>query len=1017
MPTTRSWLSGAFAVAVAVAALLAAGAARAEERLDIQVVPRLGAFNHLAFKPNITPAPGRRTALERADEDLIVPSEWHPRTWHDYLSRIEEKLKAKLVPTDMPRSSVPGLAEEWDVITTSRTNTGYAHRRVLLRVLDAPKGALCTFRVGTDAGQPRTDCAGGSWVYVASNLEVSASARVDVDPTGGRPREWTGTIPEDFLIVAMGDSFLSGQGNPDRRKIRSGAWDECLALGGNEQVVCLKGIRHKGGGSLWMDERCQRSAWSIPIQTGVRLLKAMPQQRGAVTIVSFACSGAKVGDGLNVEYEGQLDFADFIARTDAGQWSAEARTGYAKNGKLRPQKEAVRQLLDDQEGDASARKKTINLLLLDGGGNDVGFSNLVTDLVISKSSADGLVAYERLLTPSFGTLKTHSYVDLEQSLRGFTVRHSILIPYPDPTRNEDDTGCGGTPVDSKVLKSLSRVVKSVYNIFAPTDAQIDAEIRPEEAAFAGKKVLDPLNDAIAALAKRTQSKYFGDPEAARILKGKGWCADGTGKDHFDSSQRWIRKVDESFHLQGDVYGSMHPTWEYHDKVAALIAPFALAAATRNPKPEFTAAHASQPGGAGWVGGTLSVRVDGGGSFNICDVERSSCSQSPATFSYANLHQQRAPELFEVIDTDSLHKTWVKSPYAHDSVDAKAPRRKCWVNGPRLHEHCEDVQYLSGMSEIAIDANDQDSGVARVGLKAGDSTVIETASAARTASASISTVNHRTLPNGPLQLAAYAVDSVGNAGSKTYSFVLDTVPPELISIDGRPYRAGQETLIMSRTSGMTATFIVRDDGTGVCELQFPSQSGALNVTAPPAQPGWSCGMATAPPVLPSNPASFQVAFRPYASDMKDVEFVEVPVVLRDFSGNAAHPETNLLRVAILPSPGCHAPCVLSATRWVEHARLNETNSLRLAAEALGAEVPQMTRSGTSEADVVAASWFNFVSGRYGGTRIVGRKLLNAGCKMEEGDSDVFSSLLNLQACMGRHIDLKAAAVAMQFVARQ
>jgi hypothetical protein len=71
----------------------------------------------------------------------------------------------------------------------------------------------------------------------------------------------------DMLIVSIGDSYASGEGNPDVN--RSG-----------DQPA------------QWVDRRCHRSANSGPAQAAAALERADPHT--SVTFLSFACSGATV---------------------------------------------------------------------------------------------------------------------------------------------------------------------------------------------------------------------------------------------------------------------------------------------------------------------------------------------------------------------------------------------------------------------------------------------------------------------------------------------------------------------------------------------------------------------------------------------------------------------------------------------------------------------------------------------------------------------------------------------------
>ncbi len=123
---------------------------------------------------------------------------------------------------------------------------------------------------------------------------------------------------KDFLIVSVGDSFASGQGNPDIERANS-----------------------SDGKAAWIYQRCHRSAQAGPAQAALRIENADPHT--SVTFISYACSGAGITDGVITEQ---------------------------KKGsvKLAPQIRKVRT--------ATAGRK-IDALLISVGGNDAHFASLV----------------------------------------------------------------------------------------------------------------------------------------------------------------------------------------------------------------------------------------------------------------------------------------------------------------------------------------------------------------------------------------------------------------------------------------------------------------------------------------------------------------------------------------------------------------------------------------------------------------------------------------------------------------
>ena len=122
-----------------------------------------------------------------------------------------------------------------------------------------PKGGLCAFShefptLGTYPVK----------LVVTTSDGQSASAQMDV-------------AVKDLLIVSIGDSFASGEGNPD---------------------IPRKGTR----APQWEDEPCHRSANAGPAQAALSIEKADPQT--SVTFISFACTGALVSYGVLDTFKG-----------------------------------------------------------------------------------------------------------------------------------------------------------------------------------------------------------------------------------------------------------------------------------------------------------------------------------------------------------------------------------------------------------------------------------------------------------------------------------------------------------------------------------------------------------------------------------------------------------------------------------------------------------------------------------------------------------------------------------------
>ena len=149
-------------------------------------------------------------------------------------------------------------------------------------------------------------------------------------------------IVEDVLVVAMGDSFMSGESNPDRPVVFSASREmtyDPANLNTREDVATRKvpqqnfglasididpktlprrrladeeqGLIHRPTSrefqnafdqraALWLSADCHRSQYGYPFRVGIQM--ALENRHRAVTLISVACSGADV-TGLFMEHD------------------------------------------------------------------------------------------------------------------------------------------------------------------------------------------------------------------------------------------------------------------------------------------------------------------------------------------------------------------------------------------------------------------------------------------------------------------------------------------------------------------------------------------------------------------------------------------------------------------------------------------------------------------------------------------------------------------------------------------
>jgi|GEM_PF-3686395 len=156
----------------------------------------------------------------------------------------------------------------------------------------------------------------------------------------------------DRLIVGLGDSYASGEGNPDiPASFTEGKTDPDFLFDLNWRRTPRK---DEGSEVGWLDRRCHRSMYSYQFKAALQL--ALEEPRRAVTYVTYSCSGATTDHIINKRKK----------PIEGGSWVV-------------PQRDALKAVLEGGEGEP----RKVDYLLLSTGGNDIGFSKFVAYIVTS----------------------------------------------------------------------------------------------------------------------------------------------------------------------------------------------------------------------------------------------------------------------------------------------------------------------------------------------------------------------------------------------------------------------------------------------------------------------------------------------------------------------------------------------------------------------------------------------------------------------------------------------------------
>ena len=284
---------------------------------------------------------------------------------------------------------------------------------------------------------------------VQLEIPYPAGAWVQVEIGGLKVAEVAARVT-DLFIVGMGDSFASGEGNPDvpvrfspDRTSEYGTGSTGVALTGYPaRAGAWKGIGDKifiDENARWLDQACHRSLYSHQLRAALQLAVEDPHR--AVTFVGVACSGAETVFGLFLRYKGHEwvphppEFSQISAVAEAQCAGSEAPDyelpeAYHIKGRIPDLKGGL--VLKKCDAD-KARK--IDLLFLSVGGNDMGFSKLLANAVLADTSL------LRKLGGWFGHV--HGFAEagaqmdqLDDRLKAFNrAAHFLLhVPWPESDR-------------------------------------------------------------------------------------------------------------------------------------------------------------------------------------------------------------------------------------------------------------------------------------------------------------------------------------------------------------------------------------------------------------------------------------------------------------------------------------------------------------------------------------------------------------------------------------------------------
>ncbi len=254
-------------------------------------------------------------------------------------------------------------------------------------------------RPGRSRGKSETvsgPCAGP----MRFDIPFSAGAEITVVSQGSQIARRTIKV-RDVLIAGIGDSFASGEGNPDvpvrfspeRAQgygFLKGKFDLSgypTRIGGWQQIGDTK---FNAQNARWNDTACHRSLYSHQMRAALQLSLEDPHR--AVTFVGLSCSGAQVTFGLFLRYKGNEWVQNPPDLSQISALSVAQCGGKTAPAVDMPEAYHMRGVIKELQGGLVLRKcnrkkaRRIDLLLVSVGGNDIGFARLVANAVLADQS-------------------------------------------------------------------------------------------------------------------------------------------------------------------------------------------------------------------------------------------------------------------------------------------------------------------------------------------------------------------------------------------------------------------------------------------------------------------------------------------------------------------------------------------------------------------------------------------------------------------------------------------------------
>jgi hypothetical protein len=457
-----------------------------------------------------------------------------------------------VVNLDASATSPPPISFTWDISTTSGVN--------VVHQVSGAKTAVSVPQLGT--------------------YNVALTAHY-----ADRDLHSSGTItPTNYLIVSMGDSIASGEGNPDIPEL----WNStpqattdffeavdilfAVSIGGvagvvgsgyavNQLNIDFSNIQ-PASPPRWENQSCHRSASSGPALAALALERSDPHS--SVTFISEACSGANIlqHEGVYPGNGGVLDPYVGHEPLPSGAWAAQlaaVATVLCPMGANVPTDPGPNWV-----NPVKAQCRPIDALLLTAGANDFGFGTAALACSLPDFDCSGpdplAVGMQQAISNGLANLPAELST-LNSSVRsGLNVNRIYFAEYPDPTHGDSGGLCSSMVLPNVIKDAVAaspkfnELEKIGVDVLLSTLNASDGQVNANEVTWLNNHVFRPLQNIVAAASR---SNGWTPIELADEFITHGYCA----------TTPWVERYQDSKALENTRDGTFHPNFLGHEAYA------------------------------------------------------------------------------------------------------------------------------------------------------------------------------------------------------------------------------------------------------------------------------------------------------------------------------------------------------------------------------------------------------------------------------------------------------------------